>query len=90
MAGPCCVCGESDARALVDVTLAGGGRARLCGSHAVMHGRLGTGARSESDLRRLLQDRRERPERRAVEDELGVALADAFRRERRERERRQV
>jgi hypothetical protein len=35
-----------------------------------------------------LQDRRERPERRATEDELAAALADAFRRERRERERR--
>jgi hypothetical protein len=82
------VCGEGDARALVEVTLEGGGRAKLCGSHAVMHGRSGATARSEADLRRLLQDRRERPERRATEDELAAALADAFRRERRERERR--
>lgn len=84
------MCGEGDARALVDVTLEGGGRARLCGSHAVMHGRLGSAARSEADLRRLLQDRRDRPERRSIEDELAAALADAFRRERRERERRRA
>jgi hypothetical protein len=82
------VCGASDARTLVDVPLAGGSIATLCGSHAVSHGRSRTLARSEAHLRELLRDRRDRSERRDAGDELGAALTQAFTLERRERDRR--
>jgi hypothetical protein len=86
----CCVCGESDGRALVEVGLAGGGRAMLCGSHAVMHGRAAPRARSESELRALLRDRRGRRDRRHDGDELGAALTAAFSGERRTTDRRRA
>jgi hypothetical protein len=76
--GSCCVCGTSDARALVDVALVGGHHATLCGSHALMHRRSSAQARSESELRDLLRDRRGRRERRRDGDELGAALTAAF------------
>jgi hypothetical protein len=82
------VCGASDARTLVDVTLAGGARATLCGSHAVAHSRLSAQVGSESELRELLRNRRGRAERRDLGDELGAALTQAFSRERREGDRR--
>jgi hypothetical protein len=84
----CCVCGTKDARALVDVVLVGGGRATLCGSHALMHRRSTSQARSESELRELLRDRRGRRERRRDGDELGAALTAAFSGERRAADRR--
>jgi hypothetical protein len=90
LSGCCCVCGASDARTLVQIGLVGGGQATLCGSHAVMHGRAGTKARSEPELRELLRDRRGRRERRELGDELGAALTQAFNEERRARERRQA
>jgi hypothetical protein len=86
--GACCVCGASDARALVEVLLVGGARATLCGSHALMHGRSRSTARSESELRDLLRDRRGRRDRRLEGDELGEALIQAFHGERRDGERR--
>ncbi len=88
--GACCVCGDRDARVLVDVLLAGGAHAILCGSHAMMHSRMRPRARSEAELRELFRDRRGREDRREPGDELGVALEEAFRGERRERERRQA
>jgi hypothetical protein len=90
-AGPrCCVCGESDRRALVVVALSGGegSGATLCGSHELMHRRSGALARSEKELRELLRDRRARRERRLEGDELGAALTAAFNEERRAAERR--
>ena len=90
LGGCCCVCGASDARALVHIDLVGGGQATLCGSHAIMHNRARTLARSESELRELLRDRRGRRERREIGDELGVALTEAFNDERRARDRRQA
>jgi hypothetical protein len=84
----CCVCGEADARALVDVVLMGGARATLCGSHALMHRRAMTQARSGMQLRELLGDRRSRDERRTVGDELGAALSAAFSGDRRVADRR--
>lgn len=88
--GSCCVCGANDARSLVAVHLVNGVRSTLCGSHAVMHARTGAKATSESELRDLLQDRRARSERRELGDELGAALMQAFRDERRERDRRRA
>jgi hypothetical protein len=86
----CCVCGESDRRALVAVALAGGTRTTLCGTHELMHRRSGGVARSESELRELLRDRRGRRERRLEGDELGAALTAAFRAERRAADRRRA
>jgi hypothetical protein len=84
----CCVCGASDARALIGVVLIGGYRATLCGSHALMHRRSSAQARSASQLREMLSDRRERCERRSSGDELACALAAAFSGDRRVADRR--
>ncbi len=84
----CCVCGASDARALVEVTLLGGARATLCGSHALMHRRSPVQGTSVTELRRLLRDRRGRRDRRESPDELGAALEAAFSGERRAADRR--
>jgi hypothetical protein len=95
-AGPrCCVCGESDRRALVVVALGGreggeGSGVTLCGSHELMHRRSGSVASSEKELRELLRDRRGRRERRLEGDELGAALTAAFNAERRAAERRRA
>jgi hypothetical protein len=86
----CCVCGESDKRALVEVGLVGGGRALLCGSHAVMHGRAAPRATTPAELRELLRDRRGRRDRRNDGDELGAALTAAFSGERRAADRRRA
>jgi hypothetical protein len=89
----CCVCGASDARALVDVLLPGATnvgptRATLCGSHALMHRRAPAQASSVSELRRVLSDRRGRRDRRDDQDELGAALNAAFNGDRRGPDRR--
>ncbi len=86
----CCVCETTDERTLVEVELAGGGRATLCGSHAVMHGRSEQEAHSAADLRDLLRDRRARSERRHEGDELGTALTTAFNSNRRTGDRRRA
>jgi hypothetical protein len=86
----CCVCGDTDARALVDVALVGGARATLCGSHALVYRRGRGRARSEPELRALVNDRRTRRDRRGTGDELAAALASAFCREKREHDRRRV
>jgi hypothetical protein len=77
-----------DARALLDVTLLGGARATLCGSHALMHRRSTVQATSPVELRKLLRDRRGRRDRRESHDELGAALEAAFNGDRRSAERR--
>jgi hypothetical protein len=87
--GDCCaVCGERDARALVEVVLRGGVRATLCGSHALMHRRAVVQAASVAELRSHLRDRRGRRDRREINDELGNALEAAFSGDRRGGERR--
>lgn len=90
---PCCVCGLKDARALLDVELAGGARVVLCGSHDLVHKRLGATATSVFELRAMLADRR-RDDRRGHGteeiDELAASLASAFGRERRSAERRAI
>jgi len=84
----CCVCGASDERVLVEVALDGGTHATLCGSHALMFRRSATHPSSVAELRGLLRDRRGRRDRRGDGDELGEALAAAFRLDRRGAERR--
>ena len=86
----CCVCGASDARALVEVVLRGGVRSTLCGSHALMHRRSAVQAATEPELRRLLRDRRGRRDRRDDADELGAALNAAFNGDKRGADRRRA
>jgi hypothetical protein len=86
----CSVCGADDERALVEVTLAGGAPATLCGSHALMHERSGCAQRSISELRASLGERRARSDRRQEGDELGTALAAAFNSEKRGAQRRGI
>jgi hypothetical protein len=82
------VCGESDARALVDVVLAEG-PVTLCGSHDLVHRRTGARARGVADLRGMLGDRRSTHRRASGEiDELAARLSAAFTTERRKSERR--
>lgn len=88
MGSSCCVCGESDARALVDIVLVGGVQATLCGSHSLMYRRSPAHGRTVAQLREILGDRRGRSERRNVGDELGDALAAAFSGDRRVADRR--
>jgi hypothetical protein len=87
--GACCVCGASDARSLVQVTL-GSRRVTLCGSHALMHRRSPAQARSIPELRQILSERRRRRERRSDGDALGAALSAAFAGERRAADRRRA
>ena len=84
----CCVCGESDGRALVDVVLMGGAQVTLCGSHDLMHRRAPTQARSGPQLREMLSERRGRRDRRSEGDELGALLTAAFSGDRRAGDRR--
>lgn len=90
---PCAVCGLRDARALVDVELAGGVRTVLCGTHDLMLRRSGASVRSADELKALLAERR-KDDRRAYGfeevDELAASLAAAFTRERRATERRAI
>ena len=87
--GCCAVCAARDARALVMMELEGGAAVTLCGTHAVMHGRLADRPRSVAELRSALEERRS-TERRAQGDgdELAERLTAAFTRERRNTERR--
>jgi len=86
--GGCVVCGESDARALLEVTLGSGASVILCGSHALIFQRSGSTATSLDALRRTLGERRGRRDRRQTRDELGEALASAFRTDNRSVDRR--
>jgi hypothetical protein len=84
----CCVCQNKDDRALAVVDLPDGGRATLCGTHALMHRRTDARPCSESELQALFADRRGRRDRRDEGDALGAALTAAFAGERRAVERR--
>jgi hypothetical protein len=80
-----------DARLLVMVELRGGAAATLCGSHALLHSRLGEGATNVTELRATLRDRRATDRRGPTGgDELAESLTRAFTRERRGAERRAV
>ncbi len=87
--GACVVCGARDARMLVMVELEGGAAVTLCGSHALMHSRMGAKSRTVAELRDAVGERRSRDRRKMGEgDELGERLAAAFTRERRAADRR--
>ena len=74
---------------LVMVELRGGAAAPLCGSHALMHGRMGEQCRTVTELRAALSERRSTDRRaRGEGDELAERLTAAFTRERRAQERR--
>jgi hypothetical protein len=80
----CVVCGSHDARTLSSTALASGAVVIICGSHALAHGRLDRPARSVSELRTMLGERRAPNDRRDCEtDELARQLARAFNPERR-------
>jgi hypothetical protein len=82
------MCGLRDERALVEVTLQGGARATLCGTHALMHSRTRAPVRTIAELQTLLRERRGRRDRREEGDALGDALTAAFNGERRATGRR--
>ena len=88
----CTVCGSRDARTLSTTALASGEMIVVCGSHAVAHARAEAPARTATELRAMLADRRDRTDRRNAykgeTDELALALTTAFTRERRGAERR--
>jgi hypothetical protein len=89
--GACAVCGERDARLLVMVELRGGTAATLCGSHALLHSRIGEASTNLSELRTALCDRRAADRRAKLGDggdELAERLTRAFSKERRGSERR--
>ncbi len=87
--GTCAVCGARDARLLVMVELRGGAAATLCGSHALMHSRIGAKSRTVTELRAVVAERRANERRATGEgDELAERLTVAFTRERRASERR--
>jgi hypothetical protein len=82
----CVVCGLRDERALSTTALAGGERATVCGSHALIHERAKTRAHTLHELRTMAQDRRNRSRRgdgTEKGDELAAILAAAFAGERR-------
>jgi hypothetical protein len=87
--GCCCVCGTRDARLLMMVELRGGAAATLCGSHALLHSRMGSPSTSIAELRESMTDRRGYERRATGEgDELAEKLTAAFTRDRRGGERR--
>ncbi len=80
---PCVVCGANDARGAATTRLSTGELVVVCGSHELMHRRSSKTARSVSDLKSLLQDRRSMRDRRSLRsgeegDELGAQLSEAF------------
>lgn len=75
----CVVCGSQDARILSSTALSSGATVVVCGSHALAHGRQKRPARSVSELRAVLTERRSPSDRRAsVTDELAQSLTLAF------------
>ena len=82
----CAVCGSQDARSMSSTALSSGSVIIVCGSHATAHGRLRRPARTVTELRAMLSERRGLPghDRRAAgSDELAESLALAFSPERR-------
>ena len=80
---PCVVCGASDARGAATTRLSTGEVVVVCGTHELMHRRSPKTARSVSDLKSLLKNRRSVRDRRSLRgsdegDELGTQLSEAF------------
>jgi len=90
----CTICGARDSRTLCCTTLTTGSSVIVCGSHAVAHDRAPRRARTVSELRLMIGERRDPCDRRArfagEVDELAVGLSTAFSRERRDAERRRT
>jgi hypothetical protein len=86
----CCVCKASDSRTLVDVSLVGGAKTTLCGSHALLFRRSREVARTPAEVVALLGERRHRRERRSEGDALADSLAAAFAGDRRAADRRRA
>jgi hypothetical protein len=86
----CAVCDTDDARTLSSTVLASGAVVIVCGSHAVAHARASWSAKSLTELRAMLADRREKRDRRGGHvgnvDELAQGLASAFGAEQRQRQ----
>lgn len=74
----CAVCNCSDARALTTTRLVSGEAVTVCGTHAIMHQRVGFAAESRGELRSMLRERRETTRRLPIPDELGARLIEAF------------
>jgi hypothetical protein len=87
---PCAVCGLTDGRALLAISLPSGERVSLCGSHELMHRRAGAPAASAAELRALFTNRRSTDRRggKGEIDELAESLSAAFCRDRRVTTRR--
>jgi hypothetical protein len=79
------VCGLADARALVKEELAHGERVVLCATHALIFRKSGTFARTTTELKAKIGEKRRRAERRESFpcDELGAKLTAGFAGERR-------
>ncbi len=78
-----------DARALLEVNLADGSSATLCGSHDLMMRRSTVCPQTVSELKMMFGDRRETHRRgRAEVDELAASLSAAFSGDRRTLDRR--
>jgi hypothetical protein len=82
----CSLCNWSDERALSQVSLADGTRVTVCGSHYVVHQRVGRTFPTLGAMRQELGERRRYQERRApsrFRDELAMQLTAAFTMDRR-------
>jgi hypothetical protein len=83
----CAICDISDARALAEARV-GREKVILCGTHALMHARLGRKAKTLVELKEILRDRRSRARRVEEHDDLAAMLTAAFALERRRTDRR--
>lgn len=87
----CVVCSQKDARTLSTVSLKDGSAVVVCGSHELAYKRHGQKAKTASELKKWLADRRDSERRLPEVDELGAQLTAAFSNERREgRDRRRT
>jgi hypothetical protein len=82
------VCGTCDERALTTTRLASGDLVVVCGTHELMHKRAGRVAKTLSELRGMVKEKRLGRDRRAKGDELGSELESAFSPHRRTADRR--
>lgn len=79
----CVVCSQKDARTLSKASLKDGSSVILCGSHELAYKRHGVKAKTTSELKKWLADRRDSERRLPEVDELGAQLTAAFSSERR-------
>ena len=87
-ASGCTVCGTGDERALTTTRLASGDLVIVCGTHELMHRRAGRIAKTLSELRGMVNERRLGRDRRTKGDDLGGELESAFSPHRRTADRR--